>query len=117
MAGTPTTNYRLPTYADTDAPDLTWAYNNAMGKIDRQMKTNETAAAGAKSTADTAKTTADSALSKATANEGDIAELQEQVAQLSAGSFAPSSGDKVLTVAQLAAAKVTSAGIVYFKEG
>ena len=30
MAGTPTTNYQLPTYADTDAPDLTGAYNQAM---------------------------------------------------------------------------------------
>lgn len=89
MAGTPTTNYQIPTYADADAPDLTGAYNTAMGKIDTQMK----------------------------ANEGEIAELQEQVAQLSAGSFAPSSDDKVLTVAQLAAAKVTKAGIVYFKEG
>ena len=117
MAGTPTTNYQLPTYADTDAPDLTGAYNDAMGKIDTQMKANETAAAGAKSTADTANTTAGSALSKATANEEDITELQEQVERLSSGSFAPSASDKVLTVAQLAAAKVTSAGIVYFKEG
>lgn len=40
MAGTPTTNYQLPTYADTDAPDLTGAYNQAMEKIDTQMKTN-----------------------------------------------------------------------------
>lgn len=40
MAGTPTTNYQLPTYADTDAPDLTGAYNQAMEKIDTQMKAN-----------------------------------------------------------------------------
>ena len=117
MAGTPTTNYQIPTYANADAPDLTGAYNTAMGKIDTQMKANETAAAGAQSVATTAKSTANSALSKATANEGEIAELQEQVAQLSTGLFAPSSDDKVLTVAQLAAAKVTKAGIVYFKEG
>lgn len=63
-----TTNYQLPTYADTDAPDLTGAYNQAMEKIDTQMKTNSDEAASA-----------------------------------------------TLTVQQLSEAKVTKAGIVYFK--
>lgn len=40
MAGTPTTNYNIPTYADTDAPDLSGAYNDAMVIIDTQMKAN-----------------------------------------------------------------------------
>ena len=40
MAGTPTTNYNIPTYADTDAPDLSGAYNDAMGIIDTQLKAN-----------------------------------------------------------------------------
>lgn len=40
MAGTPTTNYKIPTYADTDAPDLSGAYNDAMGIIDTQLKAN-----------------------------------------------------------------------------
>lgn len=40
MAGTPTTNYNIPTYADTDAPDLSGAYNDAMGIIDTQLKVN-----------------------------------------------------------------------------
>ena len=44
MAGTPTTNYDLPTYADSDAPDLTGAYNAAMTAIDTQMKANADAA-------------------------------------------------------------------------
>lgn len=39
MAGTPTTNYQLPTYADGDSPDLTGAYNDAMTKIDTELKT------------------------------------------------------------------------------
>lgn len=43
MAGTPTTHYQLPTYADADAPDLTGEYNQAMEKIDTQMNNNETA--------------------------------------------------------------------------
>lgn len=40
MAGTPTTNYNIPTYADTDAPDLSGAYNDAMVIIDTQLKAN-----------------------------------------------------------------------------
>ena len=40
MAGTPTTNYKIPTYADTDAPDLSGAYNDAMDIIDTQLKAN-----------------------------------------------------------------------------
>lgn len=40
MAGTPTPNYNIPTYADTDAPDLSGAYNDAMGIIDTQLKAN-----------------------------------------------------------------------------
>lgn len=122
MAGTPTTNYALPTYADADAPDLTGAYNSAMTKIDAQMKKNadvaasaSSAASAASSTASTAKSTADSALSKANANATDIASLEEEVAGLSASSFIPQSTDKKLTVAQLSEAKVTANGIVYFK--
>lgn len=47
MAGTPTTNYNIPTYADTDAPDLSGAYNDAMVIIDAQMKANADAIAEA----------------------------------------------------------------------
>lgn len=129
MAGTPTTNYALPTYADADAPDLTGAYNSAMTKIDTQMKKNADVAASASSaastasstastassTASTAKSTADSALSKANANATDITSLKEKVSGLSASSFNPQSTDKNLTVAQLSEAKVTANGIVYFK--
>lgn len=122
MAGTPTTNYALPTYADTDAPDLTGAYNSAMTNIDTQMKKNadvaasaSSAASTASSTASTAKSTADSALSKANANATDIASLEEEVTGLIASSFNPQSTDKNLTVAQLSEAKVTANGIVYFK--
>ena len=122
MAGTPTTNYALPTYADADAPDLTGAYNSAMTKIDTQMKKNadvaasaSSAASTASSTASTAKSTADSALSKANANATGIASLEKEVTGLRASSFNPQSTDKKLTVAQLSEAKVTANGIVYFK--
>ena len=87
MAGTPTTNYSLPTYADVDAPDLTGAYNSAMTKIDTQMKKNE----------------------------GSISALTARVDGLGSGSFSPAEDDATLTVSQLSSAKVTKAGIVYFK--
>lgn len=87
MAGTPTTHYQLPTYADNDAPDLTGAYNQAMGIIDTQMNTSKTA----------------------------IDSLTGRVDSLESGSFAPSDDDATLTVQQLSGAKVTKAGIVYFK--
>ena len=115
MAGTPTTNYQLPTYADTDAPDLTGAYNQAMKKIDTQMKTNSDETASATSAAGTAKSTADSALETANANEAEIAKLADRVASLEGGSFKPQDTDATLTVQQLSEAKVTKAGIVYFK--
>lgn len=122
MAGTPTTNYQLPTYAAQDAPDLTGAYNQAMAKIDTQMKTNADGVAGAvsdaasaSSAASAAKSTADSALQKATSNEGSISALTARVDGLASGSFSPSVDDATLTVSQLSSAKVTKAGIVYFK--
>lgn len=115
MAGTPTTNYQLPTYADTDAPDLTGAYNQAMEKIDTQMKTNSDEAASATSTAGKAKSTADSALETANGNEAAITALTGRVAKLEGGSFNPQDNDATLTVQQLSEAKVTKAGIVYFK--
>lgn len=87
MAGTPTTHYQLPTYADTDAPDLTGAYNQAMVKIDTQMNANKTA----------------------------IDNLTGRVVNLEGSSFTPSKDDETLTVQQLSEAKVTKAGIVYFK--
>lgn len=115
MGGTPTTNYRLPTYADADAPDLTGAYNQAMEKIDEQMKTNSDEAASATSAAGEAKSTADSALEKAKGNGEEITALKGRVNNLEGGSFKPQDNDATLTVHQLSEAKVTKAGIVYFK--
>ena len=115
MTGKSTTNYQLPTYADTDAPDLTGAYNQAMDKIDTQMKTNSDEAASATSEAGTAKSTANSALETANGNKAEITALKGRVANLEGGSFKPQDNDATLTVQQLSEAKVTKAGIVYFK--
>jgi hypothetical protein len=115
MTGTPTTNYQLPTYDKTDAPDLTGAYNQAMKKIDLQMKDNSDRATSATSVAGTAKSTADSALKTATANGATITTLTGRVKDLEGSSFSPADTDAVLTVHQLSQAKVTNAGIVYIK--
>lgn len=124
MAGTPTTNYQLPTYADTDAPDLTGAYNQAMQKIDTQMKANADAASAASSAASAAQSTASAAQSTATQAASDIDEIngtistmQGSIANLQKGNFDPHpESDATLTVQQLSEAKVTTSGIVYFKE-
>ena len=41
MAGTPTTNYNLPTYGESDAPDLLTVYNSAINSIDSILKSIE----------------------------------------------------------------------------
>ena len=47
MAGTPTQYYSLPTYADSDAVDLTAQYNQAMSVIDSTMHTMQVASSDA----------------------------------------------------------------------
>jgi hypothetical protein len=54
-------------------------------------------------------------LETANANEADITKLTGRVANLEGGVFSPADDDAVLTVQQLSEAKVTKAGIVYFK--
>ena len=116
MAGTPTTNYQLPTYADTDAPDLTGAYNDAMGKIDTQMKANATAASSAQSTASAAQSAASQAASDIEVINGQIETINQSISNLQQGNFDPHpESDHTLTVQELSEAKVTSSGIVYFK--
>lgn len=105
-----TTNYNFPTYEATDSPDLTNQYNAAVVSIDTHIKSNETAATNAA----TAATKAQAAATKA---QGEVDALETRVAALegATGDFNPLETDKTLTVHQLAAAKVTANGIVYFK--
>lgn len=105
-----TTNYNFPTYEATDSPDLTNQYNAAVASIDTHIKSNETAAANAT----TAATKAQAAATKA---QGEVDALETRVTALegATGDFNPLETDKTLTVHQLAAAKVTANGIVYFK--
>lgn len=105
-----TANYNFPTYEATDSPDLTNQYNAAVASIDTHIKSNETAAANAT----TAATKAQAAATKA---QGEVDALETRVTALegATGDFNPLETDKTLTVHQLAAAKVTANGIVYFK--
>lgn len=105
-----TTNYKFPTYEATDSPDLTNQYNAAVASIDTHIKSNETVAANA----NTAATKAQAAATKA---QEEVDALETRVAALegAAGEFNPQDTDKTLTVHQLAGAKVTANGIVYFK--
>lgn len=105
-----TTNYNFPTYEATDSPDLTNQYNAAVASIDTHIKSNETAAANAT-------TAASKAQAAATKAQGEVDALETRVTALegATGDFNPLETDKTLTVHQLAAAKVTANGIVYFK--
>lgn len=105
-----TTNYSFPTYEATDSPDLTNQYNSAVTSIDTQIKSNATAAANAT-------TAASKAQAAATKAQGEVDALETRVTALegATGDFNPLETDKTLTVHQLAAAKVTANGIVYFK--
>lgn len=94
-----TTNYNLSQYIGSDKPTYLGDYNSDMLKIDNAMHQNAldiatadekatlagtnantalTNAETAQTTADTANTTANSALSKATANESDIAQIKSK---------------------------------------
>lgn len=108
MAGQ-TTNYALPTYEAADPADLTAQYNSAMTIIDTSLKEADDTAVEAAADAAAAQTAA-------SANSAAISALQTKVDALESGSFAPADTDPVLTVEQLAAARVTAAGIIYFKE-
>ena len=105
-----TTNYNFPTYEATDSPDLTNQYNAAVASIDTHIKSNETAAAKAS-------TAASNAQAAATKAQREVDALETRVTALegATGDFNPLETDKTLTVHQLAAAKVTANGIVYFK--
>jgi hypothetical protein len=54
-------------------------------------------------------------LKTANRNEAEITKLKGKVANLEGGAFNPQDNDATLTVQQLSEAKVTKAGIVYFK--
>ena len=82
-----TTNYSLPVFSSTDSVDLIGVYNAAMQIIDTKLKSIDS----------------------------QMGTLSTKVNNVQG--FAPNtSTDKTLTVANLNGAKVTSSGIIYFKQ-
>lgn len=82
-----TPNYSIPEFSPTDSVDLIGVYNAAMGIVDAKLKDIET---------------------KVNAANTSLSHIS---------GFAPNAAtDKALTVANLNGAKVTSAGIIYFKQ-
>jgi hypothetical protein len=82
-----TPNYSLPVFSSTDSVDLIGVYNAAMQIIDTKLKSIES----------------------------QMGTLSTKVDNVQG--FAPNtSTDKPLTVANLNGAKVTSSGIIYFKQ-
>ena len=82
-----TTNYSLPVFSSTDSVDIIGVYNAAMQIIDTKLKSIES----------------------------QMGTLSTKVDNVQG--FAPNtSTDKTLTVANLNGAKVTSSGIIYFKQ-
>ena len=82
-----TTNYSLPVFSSTDSVDLIGVHNAAMQIIDTKLKSIES----------------------------QMGTLSTKVDNVQG--FAPNtSTDKTLTVANLNGAKVTSSGIIYFKQ-
>ena len=82
-----TTNYSLPVFSSTDSVDLIGVHNAAMQIIDTKLKSIES----------------------------QMGTLSTKVDNVQV--FSPNtSTDKTLTVANLNGAKVTSSGIIYFKQ-
>ena len=82
-----TTNYSLPEFSSTSSVDLIGVHNAAMQLIDTKLKSLET----------------------------QMGTLSTKVDNVQG--FAPNAtSDKTLTVANLNGAKVTSSGIIYFKQ-
>lgn len=66
MSSTNTTpNYKLPQFINTDVPSWLGDFNDAMSKIDTQMKANDTKATGASTNAENANSSATQALETA----------------------------------------------------
>lgn len=91
---TTTTNYSLPVFSSTDSVDLIGVHNAAMQIIDTKLKSIE------------------SQMGTLSTQMGTLSTKVDNVQ-----GFAPNtSTDKTLTVANLNGAKVTSSGIIYFKQ-
>ena len=109
-----TSHFSLPEFTATGTADLIGIYNAAIEAIDTALYNIQSTANTANSTATTANNTANSAVSVNATQATDISSIKASLSNITG--FAPSSSDAALTVSNLNGAKITSAGIVYFKK-
>ena len=101
-----TTNYNLPEFTAEGTPDLIGVYNAAMVAIDAKLKELSDSIANT---------------TNLDAVKADVANLKSSVSSINTSisginsKITPSTSDKNLTVAELNGAKLTSGGIVYYK--
>lgn len=105
-----TSNYQLPTYEATDNANLLDGYNEAMDKIDAQMKANNDATVIAATAASNANQAATSAESKATAAQTSAASAKSAASSAeSKASAAQTAAEDAQTAAQSAQSTASSA--------
>lgn len=101
-----TTNYQLPEFTAEGTPDLIGVYNAAMVAIDNKLKELSDSIANT---------------TNLDAVKADVANLKSSVSSINTSisginsKITPSTSDTNLTVAELNGAKLTSGGIVYYK--
>ena len=102
-----TTNYSLPEFTEDGTADLIGVYNAAMVAIDKKLKELSDKIANT---------------TNLDAVKSDVANLKSSVSSINTSisginsKINPSKDDKSLTVAELNGAKLTAAGIVYYKK-
>lgn len=102
-----TTNYSLPEFTEDGTADLIGVYNAAMVAIDKKLKELSDKIANT---------------TNLDAVKSDVANLKSSVSSINTSisginsKITPSKDDKSLTVAELNDAKLTAAGIVYYKK-
>ena len=93
-----TPNYQLPQFINTDVPSWLGDFNDAMSKIDTQMKANDTKATGASTNAENANSSATQALK--TANQASTTANGANTNATNALSLANNANDNASTAKQ-----------------
>lgn len=102
-----TPNYQLPQFINTDVPSWLGDFNDAMSKIDTQMKSNDTKATGASTNAENANSSATQALE--TANQANTTANGANTSATNALSAANTANDNANTAKQNAETALSTA--------
>lgn len=102
-----TPNYQLPQFINTDVPSWLGDFNDAMSKIDTQMKSNDTKATGASTNAENANSSATQALE--TANQANTTANGANTNATNALSLASTANDNASSAKQNAETALSTA--------